>query len=38
MKAAVDININICVEHTNYAPRHIKDVIAQGRKYIELHV
>jgi len=30
-------NINICVEHTNYKPKHIKEVLAQARKYIEAH-
>lgn len=30
-------NINICVEHTNYQPKPLKEVLAQARSYIELH-
>ena len=31
-------NINISVEHTNYAPMNLKDVMDRARTYIGLHV
>lgn len=31
-------NINVCVEHTNFAPLNLNDVMVRARKYIETHI
>ncbi len=33
-KLAMAWNINMCVEHTNYKPKHIREFLTQARKYL----